>query len=313
MLTLYSDRHAPNSGDYDLYVATRENPGDEFGPAVNFRVAYPGSGISSPFPEFAPRMSCDRLAIYFSSDRPGGKGGFDLYAATRDSPGGFFGNVRNLGNVNTEAHEFSPVVSRDGLTLFFSDYIPPFRERGLGGGDIWMVTRESTEEEWKSENVRNLGWLINSEYGDFDFFVSHDWPAEGSTIWFTSDRRQERLGNENCKNSAFADVIWDADIYTATWIPARPFRRGDADEDGAPSLTDAVIILLYLFAGGPEPSCLKTADVTDTGSLNITDPVYLLLHLFRGWPAPPEPFRTCGPDPSEDFYTLSCNSYTACQ
>ena len=313
VLTFYSDRHAPSSGDYELYVATRDEPSGEFRPAIGFSAAFPDSGISSPYAEFGQSMSCDSLAIYFSSDRPGGRGGFDLHVATRDSPGGIFGNVRNLSALNTEAHEFSPIVSPDNLTLFFSDLMPPFREGGLGEGDIWMVTRSSTEEDWRSEDVRNLGWPINSQFADLDFFVSHDWPAEGSTIWFTSDRPRQRHGNANCSTSPFADVIWDADIYMATWVPAKPFRRGDADANGVLAISDAIVILGYLFSAAKAPSCLAAADVTDAGALNITDPVYLLTHLFQGGPAPPEPFKSCGSDPTEDDFILGCNSFPACQ
>ena len=313
VLMLYSDRHAPGSGDYDIYVSTRDDPGADFGPPVSFSAAYPTSGVGSAYSEFGQSISCDRLAVYFSSDRPGGKGGFDLYVATRDSPGGLFDTVRNLGAVNTSAHEFSPIVSGDNTTLFFSDYIAPFRPGGLGEGDIWMVTRASADEDWENARARNLGWPINSRYADFDFFVSHDWPAEGSSIWFTTDRPRSRRGNANCSQSIFADDIWDADIYTGTWIPAKPFRRGDADGDGASSLTDAVFILRYLFEGDQAPSCLKAADVTDSGSLDLTDPVYLLAHMFGDGQAPPEPFAACGPDPTADLYTLSCNSYPPCR
>jgi hypothetical protein len=314
VLTFYSDRDAATPGDYDLYVATRASADDDFGPAVNFSAAHPDSLISSGYVELSARLSCDRLALYFSSNRPGGAGGFDIYVATRDSPDGFFGPAQNLGAVNSSAHEFSPVISPDGLTLFFSDYIPPFRDGGLGEGDIWMATRSSAEDSlWEEGKVRNLGAPINSSFGDFDFFVSHDWPAEGSTIWFTSDRPRRRLGNENCSGSLFADQIWDSDLYKATWIPAKPFRRGDANADGAADIADAVAILGYLFTGAAAPACLETADVADTGTVTITAPVYLLVHLFRGGPAPPPPFESCGLDPTEEPFILSCVSYSACR
>jgi hypothetical protein len=313
VLTFYSDRHAHFSGNYEIYIATRQSPEDDFGPAVKFEEAYPNSGVSSGHAEFGQSMSCDRLSLHFASNRPGGEGGFDLYVATRDTPSGIFGNVRNLRSINTKAHEFSPIVSADNLTLFFSDLMPPLRARGLGGGDIWMVTRGSLDEDWEGDNVINLGAPINGPFTDFDFFVSHDWPAAGATIWFTSDRPQERHGNKNCSDSPLLDEIWDADIYTATWMPLEPFRRGDANADGGVNLTDAVFILLHLFAGGGPPSCDKAADVTDSGFIEITDAVYLLQYLFLRGAAIPEPHPGCGFDPTSNFYLVSCDSHPPCE
>lgn len=79
-----------------------------------------------------------------------------------------------------------------------------------------------------------------------------------------------------------------------------PFRRGDADENGALELTDAMAALQLLFGTG-DVACLDFVDANDDGSVNITDAVYLLLHLFRGGPEPPPPFSNPGLDPTSDL------------
>jgi tetratricopeptide (TPR) repeat protein len=52
--------------------------------------------INAPSAEAWPRVSRDNLELYFASDRLGGKGGGDIYVATREAPGLPFSEVRAL-------------------------------------------------------------------------------------------------------------------------------------------------------------------------------------------------------------------------
>ena len=56
---------------------------------------------------------------------------------------------------------------------------------------------------------------------------------------------------------------------------------GDADQSGRIDLTDAVVILQYLFASGPRPR-LRVADADLNRKIEITDAVRILSYLFRG-------------------------------
>jgi parallel beta-helix repeat protein len=94
-----------------------------------------------------------------------------------------------------------------------------------------------------------------------------------------------------------------------TSVPRR-FRRGDSNGDGQRDVSDAVTTLLYLFAGGSPPSCLKSADADDNGAVEITDAIAWLEHLFRGGAAPPAPFASCGADPTADG--LGCEGFPPC-
>jgi hypothetical protein len=79
--------------------------------------------------------------------------------------------------------------------------------------------------------------------------------------------------------------------------------RGDVDASGRLAVTDAVRLLLALFAGATL-DCAGAGDVDDDGRLAVTDAVRLLGYLFRGGEAPPAPFPHCGSDPSPD--DLAC-------
>ena len=89
------------------------------------------------------------------------------------------------------------------------------------------------------------------------------------------------------------------------------FKRGDVDATDSILLTDGVVLLNFLFLGGPEPPCEDAADANDDGRLDITTAVYLFNFLFLGGPPPPAPGTdTCGPDTTQD--TLGCASYDNC-
>ncbi len=81
------------------------------------------------------------------------------------------------------------------------------------------------------------------------------------------------------------------------------FLRGDTNMDKKRQLSDAVLLLRYLFSGGTL-RCLDSADVDDNGKVNIGDAVALLGYLFSGGASPAPPTQEPGTDPTEDG--LSC-------
>ena len=125
-----SDRSG-GSGGNDLYVATRNSIFNPFGPAVNLAT------INTSFSDLAPSISSDELSLYFTSNRPGGFGGFDLYVATRPDLISPFGAAVNLGaSINSSLDDMAPSISSDGGTLYFDSN----RSGGFGGFDIYQST-----------------------------------------------------------------------------------------------------------------------------------------------------------------------------
>jgi hypothetical protein len=76
-LFLYSNQIGSVGGD-DLWVSTRETVFDAWEAPENL-----GPTVNTTFQERQPYISADRLTLFFTSDRPGGCGDFDLYMTAR--------------------------------------------------------------------------------------------------------------------------------------------------------------------------------------------------------------------------------------
>lgn len=122
-----------------------------------------------------PSLSLDGKRLFFSSDRPGGFGGRDLYYAIFEN--GQWGPPINLGPaINTEGDEVFPFVTPGGKLYFSSD-----GHFGLGGQDLFW-SREGEDGLWAKPE--NLGYPINTEYDDFSIILM----ADESSGYFTSNR-----------------------------------------------------------------------------------------------------------------------------
>jgi hypothetical protein len=83
-------------------------------------------------------------------------------------------------------------------------------------------------------------------------------------------------------------------------LAAVDFIRGDANDDGRVTVSDAWFLVKGLYQGGQGPSCLASADANRDGNLDTSDAVSLLSHLFLGGPAPAAPFPDPGPWTEEE-------------
>lgn len=107
-----------------------------------------------------PILSNDGKTLYWSSTRPGGHGGADLYSAKLNRRGRWV-DIRNMGpDINTPGNEMFPFVSQDGSLYFASDGHP-----GFGNLDIFKATRRRGHI-----TVQNLGKPMNSHADDFGYF-----------------------------------------------------------------------------------------------------------------------------------------------
>lgn len=121
-------------------------------------------------------LSSDGKVLFFASDRPGTYGGSDIWYSQRNSDGTWRKPV-NLGpTINTPENERSPFLHTDSKTLYFSSS----GHDGMGGQDIFF-SKLDEKNRWTAPT--NIGYPINSENDEVDFFVSLD----GKTGYFSSN------------------------------------------------------------------------------------------------------------------------------
>ncbi|MCB0661230.1 MAG: PD40 domain-containing protein [Saprospiraceae bacterium] len=121
----------------------------------------------------------DDSTMLFSSRRPGGYGGLDLYI-TRFN-GTYWSLPMNLGpEVNSAYDEKCPFLTRDGLTVYFSSNRS---DRSYGGFDIFTSTFNIETSKWSGPE--NMGVPINSSEDD-DYYRLVE---NGRRAYFSSARK----------------------------------------------------------------------------------------------------------------------------
>jgi WD40-like Beta Propeller Repeat len=95
--------------------------------------------VNTPALDGCPIQSPDGLSLYIASNRPGGKGGLDIWVATRSSATASWGAPVNLGEpVNSAADDFCPTpVGKNGLFFVSREALPG----ACGQGDIYFTHR----------------------------------------------------------------------------------------------------------------------------------------------------------------------------
>jgi len=163
-------------GNFDLYISYQTPQG--WSEPINL-----GPQVNTEFWESSPSLSSDKSTLYFSSDRPGGYGGKDLYVSHR-LPTGKWSEALNMGSsVNTAGDELAPFIHADNNTLYFtSDGLP-----GYGGSDLFVMRRKNANE-WNAPE--NLGYPINTIESDGSLFIA----SNGVDAFYSSDRADSRGG-----------------------------------------------------------------------------------------------------------------------
>ncbi|HNW97028.1 MAG TPA: hypothetical protein PKK00_01290 [Bacteroidales bacterium] len=134
--------------------------------------------------ECNPSLSPDGNTLYFVSNRSGGYGGKDIWAAERLS-NGKWSMPYNLGkDINTAENEESPFIMPDGATLCFSS----IGHNSYGGYDIFTAT-QNDEGLWSAPE--NLGAPVNSAYDDYNFIIN----SEGVNAYYSSNKMEK--SNQN--------------------------------------------------------------------------------------------------------------------
>lgn len=119
-----------------------------------------GPLLNTPGWEGQPSLSAAGDLLFFSSDRPGGKGKKDIWFAELEgwTPAGHpvWGAVANAGDsINSYGDEISPFLHPGMRDLYFSSDSRP----GFGGLDLFHA-RQKPDGQWSQP--RNLGYPVNT-------------------------------------------------------------------------------------------------------------------------------------------------------
>lgn len=194
-ILLYSDS---NGGD--ILVTYKQTDG-------TWTMPVSMQGVNTPYIENSASISDDKQTLYFTSNRPGGFGGTDIYMCTRDSRGRW-SNPQNLGDViNTNLDEEAVHISANGKHLYFSSN----GHLGMGDLDIFRATFNSSTQLW--ERPINMGYPLNSVENDIYFVMSGT-----ENIAYFASVREPSLGEED---------IYRLDLNK--WTPA-PYTEENFEE-----------------------------------------------------------------------------------
>jgi hypothetical protein len=136
-----------------------------------------GSPVNTRFWESTPSISSDGNFLIFSSNRPGGFGGKDLWFSIMSKKGKWSDPVNMGKNINTDSDEMSPFIHFDGRTLYFASDGRP----GMGGFDIYL-SRMNNDSSWSEP--KNLGYPINTANDEMGLVID----ATGQKAYFSSKR-----------------------------------------------------------------------------------------------------------------------------
>lgn len=181
------------------------------------------------------RLSPDELTVYFSSNRPGAAGNYDIYTATRATRDAPFGNIHPVMGVDTTGIERSPAISGNGLVLYGIIGAPPNYEIG-------RATRPTTSANFSALTaVTTINGSTNDTMGSI--------VPDESVVYFTSDRS----GNNGLYSAA---RMPGGDYSLPKPVPGTLINTSDSEGDPVISPDE-----LTLFFSSNRTGGLGTTDV----------------------------------------------------
>ncbi len=171
---------SPDGQELFIYRKNLEDPGSIYSSRHDgdlWTTPVPaGRNINSKYVEERASITADGTEIYFSSNRPEGRGGMDIYKVKLIA-NDIWSKPINLGKViNSSSNESAPFIHPSGKILYFSSTA----HNSMGGYDIFMSKFE--DGEWTTPV--NLGHPINTVNDDMNFVLS----ADGQNGYYASIR-----------------------------------------------------------------------------------------------------------------------------
>lgn len=157
-------------GSCDLYVSRLI--GSQWSQPVNL-----GPMVNTSGWESQPSFSSDGRTLYFVSNRPGGKGGSDIWITRLKNTGEWSVPINAGDSINTAEAERGPFIHPDGMTLYFSSK----GHTGMGQGDLFYAKLKGDGSFSKPENI---GYPVNTEEDEVTLIVDN----EGKYAYYSSTK-----------------------------------------------------------------------------------------------------------------------------
>ncbi len=160
------------SGSFDLYSASRSTPGNPF--TSPFGSVAELSSLNTALDEQNAFMSSDNKELWYHVQN--GAGGASIFRAPAP-----FATGAAVAELASGTDDTLPVLSYDGLTLYFSSTRPG----GQGQKDMWFAKRASKATAFQTPtNLNVLNGLLNTASDDRATWISPD----DCRLYFLSDR-----------------------------------------------------------------------------------------------------------------------------
>ena len=187
--------------------------------------------------------------LFYSSNRPEGRGEFDLwYSEVKKNE---FSESRNLGGrINTDANEVTPFFDPESSILYFSSDGHP------GYGELDIFKSFGNKSKWM-KNPENLGKPFNSPADDL-YYIYGESPEEG---FITSNRE----GGIALKNPTCCD-----DIYTFVYDEFRRYSYNAViiSDNSNYKISDGEILVYLRDPESSDTTYLKSAEIIN-GKVSI--------------------------------------------
>lgn len=198
-----------------------------------------GFCVDDTFDYGHPALSEDGKTLYFSSNRPDGFGGYDIWCVTYNQRAKSWGEPFNLGDsINTDMDEMFPYYSNLEKVLYFSSN----GHLGMGGLDIFRT--EGSGTEWtKPENLKAP---LNSGGDDFGLTFDNNnldengKPTNEPTHGYFTSNRCEGKGNFDIYELKITPLVIEIEGYVYECISSDSAK--DANNTNKP-LKNSVITI----------------------------------------------------------------------
>lgn len=246
----------------EIYMKVKTSKG--WGPKIRLPEPVNSSNYSTTQPSITIDPESKLEKLYFASNRPGGKGGFDIYSVLLNEDNSTT-TPENIDYINTEEDEYSPYFNNTQKILYFSTRGYP----GFGGLDIFKYAFKGKE----AYKVINLGASVNSSYDDL-YYIEN---ASKRKAYMVSNKPSSSFLDDDIQACCF-------DIYKINYIPAsidlvvKTFDKYDSS-----ALNN---VKIQIFDITENDSTAFSSNIPDSSNykLKITeDRKYLVIGSKDGW------------------------------